>query len=250
MKETKLQTFLPAIQLLDITKPLTKQDLLTDAFLIASEKELSMYYSPHNEFINDQAKLIIIGITPGWYQMKVAFEQIRQYLALKQNLSLDHILEKTKKAASFSGTMRKNLIDMLDQIRISQVLHIPDAASLFDVNRDLVHTTSVIKYPVFFQNKNYTGHKPKVKQSPLLTTYAYGNFVDELNQLKSSALVIPLGRMVEEILQHVLKSGNLTKHVYLFGFPHPSGANGHRIRQFNQNKPLFSSIIQKWERNS
>lgn len=32
MIETNLQTFLPAIQLLDITKPLTKQDLLTDAF--------------------------------------------------------------------------------------------------------------------------------------------------------------------------------------------------------------------------
>ncbi|MCV9884177.1 hypothetical protein [Metabacillus halosaccharovorans] len=249
MIETKLQTFLPAIQSLDITKPLTKQDLLTDAFSIASENELSMYYSPHNEFINDQAKLIIVGITPGWHQMKVAFEQIKQYLAFKRNLSLDHILVETKKAASFSGTMRKNLIDMLDQIRISQVLHIPDAASLFDVNRDLIHTTSVIKYPVFFQNKNYTGHKPKVQQSPLLTTYAYGNFVDELNQIKSSALVIPLGRMVEEILQHILKSRNLTKHIYLFGFPHPSGANGHRIRQFNQNKPIFSSIIHKWERN-
>ncbi|WP_078433124.1 hypothetical protein [Metabacillus halosaccharovorans] len=112
MIETKLQTFLPAIQSLDITKPLTKQDLLTDAFSIASENELSMYYSPHNEFINDQAKLIIVGITPGWHQMKVAFEQIKQYLALKQNLSLDHILEETKKAASFSGTMRKNLIDI------------------------------------------------------------------------------------------------------------------------------------------
>lgn len=248
MQEPKLPAFLPAIQSLDLKKTFTKQDILTDTFLIARENDLSMYYSPHNEFINDQAKLIIVGITPGWHQMKVAFDQVKYCLDLKQHLTLEQMLEQAKMAASFAGPMRENLISMLDQINIPQVLHVPDSASLFGVNRHLIHTTSVIKYPVFSQNKNYTGHKPKVKQSPLLTKYAYEDFVDELNQIKNSTLVIPLGKMVEEVLQHILKSGNLTRHEYLFGFPHPSGANGHRIKQFNKNKTLFSSIIHKWEK--
>lgn len=248
MKQPKFEFFLPAIQILDITKPLTKQDLLIDTFLIEQENELAMYYSPHNEYINDQAKLIIIGITPGWNQMKVAFEEIRHCLDSKQKFTVEQMLGQAKKAASFSGTMRKNLLNMLDQCGISQILHVENSASLFEEQRHFIHTTSVIKYPVFYKNKNYTGHQPKVEHSQLLTTYAYEVFIEEINRMKSPALIIPLGKMVEEIIKNILISGRLTEHVYLFGFPHPSGANGHRIKQFKQNKALFTSIIRKWER--
>jgi len=208
---------------------------------------LAIYYSPHNEYINDRAKLIIIGITPGWSQMKVAFEEIRYCLDFRQRFTMEQMLEKAKKAASFSGTMRKNLIDMLDQCGIPQILHAESSASLFEEHRHVIHTTSVIKYPVFFKNKNYTGHQPKVKHSQLLTTYAYKIFVEELNQMKNPALIIPLGKIVEETLKSILASGRLTEHFYLFGFPHPSGGNGHRIKQFELNKAFFASIIHKWE---
>lgn len=208
-----------------------------------------MFYSPHNEYINDQAKLIIVGITPGWNQMRVAFEHVIHCLYQELPFTLDQLLKETKKAASFSGTMRINLVDMLNQVGIPQVLQIKTSASLFEEHRDLIHTTSVIKYPVFYQNKNYTGHKPKIYQSPLLSRYAYEIFVEELNQITNKTLIIPLGKMVEVVLQHIIEKGELKKHVFLFGFPHPSGANGHRLKQFNQHKTLFCSSIQKWKRN-
>lgn len=44
----------------------TKEDILVNDFLITKSDELEIYYAPHNEYINDQAKVFIIGITPEW----------------------------------------------------------------------------------------------------------------------------------------------------------------------------------------
>lgn len=49
--------------------------------------------------------------------------------------------------------------------------------------------------------------------------------------------------MVEEVLKNIIKTG---EHTFLFGFPHPSGANGHRKKQFQQNKDSFISAINQW----
>ena len=35
----------------------------------------------------------------------------------------------------------------------------------------------------------------------------------------------------------------------LLGFPHPSGANGHRKKQFNENKEKLSTVIEEYFKN-
>ncbi|PGT82428.1 MULTISPECIES: uracil-DNA glycosylase family protein [Bacillaceae] len=246
--ESKLQSFLPVIQSSNLIKPLKKQDLLTTSFLIDHDRdnELTMYYSPHNEYINHQAKIVIIGITPGWTQMKAAFEQVIDCLPISESSTLEQTLKKAKIAASFSGAMRKNLINMLDHCGIQNVFQIKSSSYLFSKNRDFLHTTSIIKYPVFYQGRNYTGHRPKINHSSLLTSYAYEMFPKELSQIKAPALVIPLGKMVEEVLKNLIKNNKLNDHIYLFNFPHPSGANGHRIKQFTENKQSFISTVLEW----
>lgn len=189
MQQSKLPFFLPAIQSIDSTKPLTKQDLLTESLLIDQEKDLAMYYSPHNEYINHRAKLVIIGITPGWSQMRMAIEQLKHSLHFQKHLPLEQMLKQTKMAASFAGTMRQNLIEMLDQCGLPTYFHLKSSVSLFEEHRDFIHTTSLIKYPVFHKNNNYTGHQPKVEQSSLLSTYAYDVFPAELNQIKDTLLL-------------------------------------------------------------
>lgn len=109
-----LDQYLQYIEQLPDSRELRRDDLLHPDFLIEKENNLEMYYSPHNEYINDQAKIVIVGITPGWTQMKKAFETFVAFKAT--NRSVDRILEETKKEASFSGTMRLNLIHMLDEI--------------------------------------------------------------------------------------------------------------------------------------
>ncbi|NLS86868.1 hypothetical protein EYI23_02595 [Bacillus subtilis] len=63
-----------AEKLHSLPSSLTKSDLLTDPFRLHQENELAIYYSPHNEFINRDASLVIAGITPGFFQMKTAYE--------------------------------------------------------------------------------------------------------------------------------------------------------------------------------
>ncbi|MFP7735867.1 uracil-DNA glycosylase family protein [Priestia aryabhattai] len=238
------QQCLPAIQQLHIHTNFTKEQLLQKDFLIRQENELSMYYSPHNDYINPDAHIVIAGITPGWFQMKTAFKQCTS--SLSQHHSLEEVLYETKKAASFSGTMRVNLIEMLDQCGISKAMGINSAAELFASQRDLLHTTSVLKYPVFYKGKNYTGHQPPIERSSLLSRYAFEVFPQELKEVTNPCLIVPLGKAVEQVLRKLSREPSLSRHTYLFGFPHPSGANGHRKRIFEEHLNKFTETVEKW----
>ncbi|MCG5103202.1 uracil-DNA glycosylase family protein [Oceanobacillus alkalisoli] len=219
--------FLPLIETLPLDRPLTKQDLLKEQILIERDGDIEMYYAPHNEYINREAKVVIIGITPGWRQMKIAYEQFIKSFAADDKL--ETCLTETKKAAGFAASMRKNLIDMIDQCGIPSVLGIAHSTDLFSKNRYLLHTTSVIKYPVFFKGSNYTGHQPAINRSNLLHHYAFLDFPKELAQIREPALIIPLGKTVEQVVLKLKDEQQLSHHTYLTGFPHPSGANGHRV---------------------
>lgn len=240
----KLNDFLPAIQSLDPNSYFTKGDLLIGSFLITKEANIQMYYAPHNEYVNKKAKVIIVGITPGWQQMKNAFRQFIISQAAKEGI--ENSLYHAKIAARFSGTMRKNLIEMLDQCDLPGILNISSSAYLFKENHELLHTTSVIKYPVFVNGKNYTGHQPKIHQSSLLWHYAYHEFANEISKIVQPALVIPLGKAVDQIILKLFAQQKLPYHYYVSGFPHPSGANGHRIKQFHREKQSIQETINKW----
>ncbi|WP_163969325.1 uracil-DNA glycosylase family protein [Oceanobacillus halotolerans] len=244
MVHKPLQQFLPAIQTLHADKPLTKEDLLTETFLMEKDGDMEIYYAPHNEYINKEARVVIVGITPGWSQMKTAFEQF-----IKSNESddtLEMCLKEAKRAAGFAEVMRKNLINMLDQCDIHKILDIPNSSYLFGKDRHFLHTTSIIKYPVFIKGKNYTGHQPPIDRSPLLQRYAYREFPNELAQIAPPALVIPLGKTVEQTIIRLSQERKLPNHDYLTGFPHPSGANGHRIKQFQQQKQQLREKVKAW----
>jgi hypothetical protein len=244
MERSLLSMFLPAIQQLPDGKPLTRNQLITRDFLISKNGELEIYFAPHNEYINHDAKIVIVGITPGWSQMRIAFESFMKGLAAEKKL--DTILKETKEAASFAGGMRRNLISMLNQCGLQDALGIGSSDTLFKRNRALLHTTSVVKYPVFYRGKNYTGHQPDLLKKEILAEYATKVFPAELALINSDALIIPLGITIERIIWHLYTSNQLTGHTILFGFPHPSGANGHRTKQFEQNKYAMTGIIRKW----
>ncbi|PLS18322.1 hypothetical protein CVD28_08155 [Bacillus sp. M6-12] len=232
-----------SIRQLPLDRPLTKQDLLTEEFLMEKNADLEMFFTPHNEYINREARIVVVGITPGWTQMKAAFEQAVS--SLNEGASLEKIAKSAKMAASFSGTMRINLIEMLDQCGIARVINCHSTEMLFSKKRHLLHTTSTIKYPVFFHNQNYNGYRPRIESSTLLTKYAYEVFPRELAELKQDILIIPLGKTVEQIIRTVITEEKLNGYI-LSGFPHPSGANGHRKKQFEENLGQLKQSVKKW----
>ncbi|MBR0427080.1 MAG: hypothetical protein IJK18_02610 [Clostridia bacterium] len=211
-----------------------KEDILNKKFLLEKDEKINIYYAPHNEFVNKKAKIFVIGITPGWTQTQIAFKTANE--GLVNNIEIIDILKKCKYNSRFSGSMRKNLIDMLDQIGLNKKFKLDSSSELFNEDNNLLHTTSLIKYPVFINGKNYNGHNPDILCNELLLKYIKKYFISEINELQN-VVIIPLGKAVEEVLKYLIDNSIINnKYTILFGFPHPSGANGHRKEIFENNK--------------
>ena len=68
-----------------------------------------------------------------------------------------------------------------------------------------------------------------------LLFYMKEYFYKEVENMKNT-LIIPLGKAVEEVLEFMISEKLIKEEQCLLGFPHPSGANGHRKKQFEENK--------------
>ncbi|MGL4451068.1 MAG: hypothetical protein ACRCTZ_07765, partial [Sarcina sp.] len=166
----------------------------------------------------------------------------------EENKSIEEIQYDCKKEARFSGSLRKNMINMLDSIGLNNAFNISSCLELFGDKDYLLHTVSLIPYPVFVKKKNYTGHTPKLLKNEFLMKYVYGNFIDELNSLEGSEsiLLIPLGKAVEEVLELLAKEGLICESQILKGFPHPSGANVNRLKDLEKNRERLELKVKKF----
>jgi hypothetical protein len=214
-------------------------DLLIPDLLIAQDARMRVYYAPF-DWANTTARVILLGITPGWTQMELAYRGACR--AIEAGKNGDDICREAKLHGSFAGTMRHHLVRMLDAIGLPEVLGIAAASDLFGTARHLLHTASAIRYPVFVGAKNYTG-SPSPDKSPLLMGFARTVLAPELDAVRS-ALIVPLGKSVERVLQALAAEKRLDPNRWLSGFPHPSGANGHRVRSFEQNRESLSMPIE------
>ena len=242
MKKT-LYNYKDKIKRLPIKDKYNKDEILINDFLIEKEEHIEIYYSPHNEYINSKARVFIVGITPGFQQMSTAISVAKRELENFNDIEV--IQYKCKQAARFSGSLRNNLINMLDEIELNKYLKINSCGQLFREKDYLLHTVSLIPYSVFVKGKNYSGHTPKLMRSEFLMKYIYMNFVDEIKKLDnaSNILIIPLGISVEEVLYKLCDNNIISENQILKGFPHPSGANVNRIVQLKENKEKMIEII-------
>jgi hypothetical protein len=60
-----LERFLPLIEALPERRELLHEDVLTSDFLLHRQGNLEIYYAPFHA-INREARVALIGITPGW----------------------------------------------------------------------------------------------------------------------------------------------------------------------------------------
>ena len=224
-----------------------KENILNEQFELYNKENMKIYYAPHNETINNKARIFIVGITPGWTQTSIAYETAHN--GIINNLEPELIKKECKKNSRFAGSMRKNLIEMLDELNINEKLDLDSCSELFEEKDYLLHTTSIIPYPVFINNKNYTGSNPKIMDNEILYSYVKRYFYNEIEKLPN-VLIVPLGKAVEEVLKKMIKDNLIKEEQCLLGFPHPSGANGHRKKQFEENKMKLLSIVEQYFKNS
>ena len=225
---------------LDFMRPPVDRGILDrDDLLLGREGKLSMFYSPMDS-INAEAKVVLLGLTPGWQQMKICIDTYCS--ARLEGLSEPEAQAATKGSASFAG-MRKRIAMWLDKLGLQNKLGLPSTAQLFE-DRSMLHTTSLIRYPVFVgaQYSNYGGHSPRPEFSPLLRTVVSEILAPEL-ACTPDAIIVPMGTAVSGALA-ALSVTDLDR--CLIGFPHPSGANGHGPKQFEANRLALTESVKNW----
>lgn len=228
---SKLVKYKETIRNLDLSK-LQKSSDIPVGLQMAKEGNISINYIPF-DYVNTQAKIVLVGITPGFTQLKNALaEAQKQIKAGADELS---ILQAAKKTGAFSGAMRPNLVGMLDYLKVNELLGIQSCDALFGSANHLVHTTSVLRHPVFIDGENYNG-TPNMTKNPLLLKFLTEHFAVEAAMLKN-AIFVPLGPKVSEALSFLVKQGLINGANVLDGLPHPSGANAERIAYFLGKKP-------------
>jgi hypothetical protein len=171
--------------------------------------------------------------------MHIALSAARRKMKGSSALSLEDI-DEIHLESYFAGSMRRNLVRMLDAIGIHEYLAIETTSLLFGRHHRLMHATSIFKYPVFNRFNNYTGYSPSPIASPFLLSMIETTLTSELSDFRN-CIAIPLGRVASLCLDRVK---NITNGIYIVnGFPHPSSANGHRLKQFRANYDYLRAQI-------
>ena len=217
------------IQQIKLLKSINQKNVKDKKFLLEKEKNIEIYYAPF-DYINSKAKIVIVGITPGLQQMLQSYEVINQGKSFKE----------VKDLSSFKGSMRTGLIKYLDELKINDILKIKSCESLFNKNSKYLHTTSLVKYPVFDKGKNYSG--ANILKKKILLDFIEKNFLEELKTLKKS-IIIPLGNTVSSTIEYLNNKYKLKLSCFLKGFPHPSGANARKNIQFKENKRNMKLLL-------
>lgn len=210
-------------------KKINKSIVINNKFLINKEGNIKIYYAPF-DYVNSKAKIMIVGITPGLQQMLQSFQVINDGKSLKE----------VKDLSSFKGSMRTTLIKYMNALKVNKKLKIKSCESLFDLHSKYLHTTSLVKYPVFDKGRNYSGSN--ILKKELLLNFIEKNFLKEL-KIHQNSIIIPLGNTVSSTIRYLKEKYNLKLSCFLEGFPHPSGANARKNIQFKENKSRMLKLL-------
>lgn len=232
MQKHLFSTYAPIIN--DLTaSEIRSDDIVRQRLQMAVSGDFQVCYTPFDH-INQRAKVVLVGLTPGMTQLRNGVLTLKQQLQLKaEPLSALHA---AKRAGAFSGTIRSNLVALLDAIHLNRRLGLKSCADLFEQRADLVHTTSVLRNAVFYRGANYSG-QPRLVRQPFLRKQVLEHFVPDV-ALTPDALFVPLGDSVSEALMWLVEKGVLKRGQILDGLPHPSGANNERIAYFLGRKSI------------
>lgn len=172
------------------------------------------------DYVNPNAQVIIVGITPGNSQLKDSRE--------------GKSLEEIKRECAFAGKMRPNLIAMLDSIGINQMLGIESCRSLWGEDFSKVEMTSLLKDATFEIKKD--GSKEmfkdtsKIAKSPKLTQLYERGFIEDCHHYSRAKIFVACGKSVYDRLIELQAKGIITAPIV--GIAHPSGANAGRISSY------------------
>ncbi len=160
---------------------------LVKKMLIERDGDVEVCYVPF-EYVNTEAKVVIVGITPGMTQMVNALREARNQI-IKGADTLT-ILKAAKQTGAFSGAMRPNLVSLLDSVGLNQWLGLKSCDQLFSSASAHVQTTSALQNAVFIGGDNYSG-TPNMIRHPLLRKQLVTYFGADAKRMKNAVFIPP-----------------------------------------------------------
>lgn len=199
-------------------------------FSLGREGQYDLQFIPF-EHLNRDARLVIVGITPGNTQLDIAYKKAQELL--RAGRPEEEIIVEVKKAGAFGGpSMKPNLLKMLRHFQFEKLLGIDDVDTLWGDNADLLHSTSVVPHAAFKAGVRFNGSFAEVMDLPLLKQCFLDCFVPSAMEISRDALFVALGPCPQAALEWCVEEGALRRGQVLGSFCHPSSAGGSTTRYY------------------
>lgn len=203
---------------------------------VDSDGRHSLEYVPF-EHVNIEAKLVIVGITPGPIQRNEACEEAGRLL--RQGLPHDEVLRRVKELAAFGGPiMRPNLECMIDALGIMALVGGGRAAELWEERSHLLHATSVVPHAAFDKGKPFAGSFEIVQRVEVLRRSFERDFLPTLRHLRRDAYFIGLGPTPAAALSFAAGKGLVDRSRILGWLAHPSRTGGSQVSVYLGEKKV------------
>jgi len=93
--------------------------------------------------------------------------------------------------------------------------------------------------------QNYGGANPSLTGHPVLRSFVRASMGPRV-AMAAAALIVPLGKAAQDAVMLLTADGLLDRERCLLGFPHPSGANGWRVRQYTARRKALHDEVAHW----
>ena len=184
------------------------------SIIIMSKIDEKIVFKPTEfDYVNQEAEVVIVGITPGNSQIK----------GLRDGMTKREI----KRTYAFAGNMRPNLVRMLDYVGVNRLLDIETCSSLWEEDFDKVEMTSLLKEATYVVNSKCEEvmfrHAKDIVKSEKLSRMLNDGFVKDCCKYEKARLFVACGVGVYDILMS-LRENDIIK-APVIAIAHPSGAN-------------------------
>ena len=193
------------INQIKLLKKINLKTIFENKFLLYFDKNFEIYYAPI-EYVNHKAKIVIINMAPDLSEMLESFKLVNQGVSPKK--IKDKLILKTK--------IDQNLIKNLNKLNINGVLNIKSCESLFDKNKNFLHTTSIIKFPTFYKNQRKI--VIDIFKNKVLLNFVEKYFLKELRKL-NNCIIVPINENVSSIINNLNIQYDLKLKCFLRQFP-------------------------------
>jgi hypothetical protein len=223
--------------MMDILLKLTEQDLEVDrpsALRLypphgtSDRYGIEIFWAPFDH-VNRDARLVIIGVTPGPNQALRSYRAVQ--MATARGAAPQAELEKIKAESSFRGeVIEPNLMSLLEHSGLAERAGIENIDHLWTREAFKVHFTSTIRYPTFINGELFNNQIDSLGH-PELKKYVETYLAEELASVPSDAKIVALGQKGPRIVRHAANVAGIDAR-RVVALPHPSGSATGAVRDF------------------